>query len=108
MVQLQQPEPLGADRHHVEPAVVAPHDLAQRRGAADLVERRDAVHACLAALADRDHAKLLRLRPVQEVADQLPVPVLEDVQRQHQSRVEHGAEGEQRQRLAHAATVCRP
>ena len=108
VVEPQQPEPLGADRHHLEPAVVVPRDLPQRRGAADLVERRNPVHAGLAALTDRDHAELLRLRALQEVADELPVPLLEDVQRQHKPRVEHGAEREQRHRLAHIATLCRP
>ncbi len=40
----------------------------------------------------------------QQITDQLPVPVLEDMQRQQQTRVKNGAQRKQRQQLAHRAT----
>src|SRR6266567_4620293 len=101
LVEPEQPEPLRADGDDVEPSVVVPLDPAQGGGAADPVERVHAVDAGLASLADRDHAEPARLGPVEQVADELPVPLLEDVQRQQHAGVEHRAEREQRQHLAH-------
>ena len=53
VVQAGQPEPLRADGNDVVPAVLKLLDLAQSRGAPDLIERLDPVHAGLAALPDR-------------------------------------------------------
>jgi hypothetical protein len=106
VVKRRQPESLGADGHQIEPAVRLLDDLAHRRGAADLIERRDAVRAGLAALTDRDHAETPRLRLGHQVADQPPVPLLEDVQRQQQTWVEHTPQREQRQHPGHAARLC--
>ena len=61
--------------------------------------------AVRSAAPDRDDAELTRLGPGQQIADQLPVAVLEDVQRHQQARVENRAQREQRQQLAHAATL---
>jgi len=105
LVEPEEPEPLGADRDDIEPAVLVPLHPAHGGGAADLVERAHAVDTGLASLADRDHAEPARLRPVEQVADELPVPLLEDVQRQHHAGVEHRAEREQRQHLAHNAIL---
>src|SRR4029077_12538791 len=65
------------------------------------------VQARFAALADRDHAEPPWLRPVLQIADKLPVPVLEDVQGQQKAGEEHRAEREQRQRFAHDPTLLR-
>ncbi len=43
-VEVKEPEPLGADRHQIEPAIVVLGDLAQRRDAADLIQGGDTVH----------------------------------------------------------------
>jgi hypothetical protein len=58
-----QQEPLGADGDQVVPAVVELGDLADGRGAPDLVQGQDAVRPGLAALADRDHPERPRLWP---------------------------------------------
>src|SRR5208282_2330182 len=75
------------------------------------VQRMHPFDAGLAALADRDHAEPPGVRPVEQVADELTITLLEDMQRQDHARVEHRAEWEQRQhlarrpRLAHTTTV---
>ena len=51
------------------------------------------------------NAEAPRLGLAQQVTDQLPVPFLEDVQRQQQAREEHGAKREQRQRFGHSLTL---
>src|SRR5208282_6756414 len=89
------------DGEDVEPAVVMSVDPAQGRGATYLVEGVHAVDTGLAALADRDHAELARLRPVKQVPGEPSVPLFEDVQRKEHAGVEHRAEREQRQHLAH-------
>ena len=86
-------------------------DPAQGGGAADLVQRlnpEDPLRPGLAALADGDHAEAARLGPVEQVPDEPPVPVLEDMQRQEHAGIEHRAEREQRQHLAHGPDPTPP
>ena len=105
----------------VEPPVGQLVDLPQLGGAADLVQlghvvalgdRRvvGAVGAVvLPAVAQRHDAELLR--PVvglrDQVPNQRPVPLLEDVQRQHQPGEQHRTQRENRQSLGHAFTSVR-
>jgi hypothetical protein len=95
-----QPEPVAADRHHVVPAVVVRGRLAQDRYAAHLVQFGWHLPR-LPATTDRDHPELPRLRPVEQVSDQPPVTILEDVQGQDHAGVQHRSQREERQRLGH-------
>jgi predicted TIM-barrel fold metal-dependent hydrolase len=101
VVHAQQPEPLGAHRSQVEPAVGMGRDLADRRHAADLVQRGDAVRADLPSLPDGDHPEPPGLGLRAQVRDEQPVPLLKDVQRQAHAREKHRRQREQGQQLAH-------
>jgi len=96
-----QPEPIGAHGLQVVAAVGLRRDLAHHRDAADLVQRRHAGRADLAAGPDRDHPELSGLRPVKQLGHQRAVPLLEDVQRQAHAGKQHRRQREQRQHLAH-------
>jgi hypothetical protein len=105
VMELEQAEPLRADGQQVERAVVAGRDVPDGGQAADVVQRGHPVDAGLAAPPDGDHAEP-GLGGSLEFLDELPVPLLEDVQRQAHSWVEHGPQREQRQHLAHTVTLC--
>ena len=95
-LQLVEVEQLRADRHQVEAPVLVGLDLRQLRHAAHLVQRPHPVRPDLAALADADDAEPLRLLGEgQQVAHELPVALLEDVEGQHQPGEQDGAEREE-------------
>ena len=103
-VHLMNDEPGRADREDVEPAVVVRLDLPELRRTSDRVQRTHTVGSDLATFADRYHAELPTGagREVDELADEQPVALLEDVQGQRYAGEEHGAEREQRQPHGHA------
>ena len=75
---------------------------------ADLVQRLDPVRADLATGLDRDHAEVaLVLRQLEQVGDQSPVALLEDVQRQRCAGEQHRPEGKQRDQVCHASASKR-
>jgi hypothetical protein len=87
---------------HVEDLGERADGLDVRRGAgADLRRHR------LGARAQRDHAEAGTARRRGEVVEQLPVALLEDVQRQRHPRQQHVAEREQRDELGHPGNAMR-
>src|SRR5262245_43537568 len=69
VAQSEQPEPLRADSDEIVLSVVMTLDTLQDRSAPCCVEFGHPVDAGFPAVADRDHAKLPRLRPGQQVSD---------------------------------------
>jgi hypothetical protein len=95
-----QPETVAADGHHVESAVLMWGSLAQDRDTAHLVQLGWRLSR-FPATPNRYHPELAWLWPVEQVADQPPVTVLEYVQGQDHAGVQHRSQREERQRLGH-------
>jgi hypothetical protein len=104
-VQPEAPHPGG----HDEVAPVADRGRLHHAGhAPDLVQVADRVGTDLMALSDRDDPELGHLHRGEQVAEQLDVARLEELQRQHRTGHQDGAEREQRE-PGHALTLggCR-
>jgi len=109
---VQEPEALAADGHNPEAAVgLGAHSL-DASGTADVVEGRGGGDLLdLPALAnghDAEEALVAGLRQRQQVVHQPAVARLEDLQRQDDAGKEGRPEREQRDQLAHPASVRVP
>ncbi len=78
-----------ADGDQPEPSVLVFLDLAEERGAADVVQIGDAIDAGLAAMPDGNDAEFAGFRLLKQVPDKLAVAVLKDIEREHQAGKEH-------------------
>ena len=105
-VDVQQPEPLHA--RVTMSNRPSGSGRASRRSAEQpiVLQRVDVVGPDLPALVDaHDAERAAEQGAGHQVDDQLPVPRLEDVQRQRRAGQQHGAQREERERLGHASTL---
>ncbi len=76
-----QPEPVSAHGGQLIATVGQFGNLSHRSKAADFVKRGHTSHTGLPAFPNRDHAELPGLWPGDQITHQLPIPLLEDVER---------------------------
>lgn len=99
-------KPSRPGRHEVEAPVVVRLDLAHLRHTADVGGLCQRLRVYLMPLRDGHDAELtLLLWPVEQVAYQLAIALLEDVQRKHKSGKQHGPDREKGDSLVHAISL---